>query len=226
MKKIIVISGGSKGLGKAIAQLLNNEYQVIILARQANELKKTAKQIGCDFKVCDISNPKETSLAIKSIIKKFHRIDCLINCAAVWVAGELKTNTEKEVSQAIDINIKGTLLLTRAIIPQMMKQKSGLVININSQDGLYAKAERSLYIASKWAMTGFTKSLQLELAPYGIGVTGIYPGRLEISMSTKGGKSRVPKGVPLDNIAKTVQFILSFKDKTIFPEIGIKHLNN
>lgn len=225
MKKTVVISGaGPKNLGRTIAQQLSDEYRVVILARTKDKLKETAKEIGCDFEVCDISDANSVESVVKNIIDKTGRIDCLINCAALWVEGELSKNTPKEIAKSVNVGVTGTLFLTRTVIFHMKQQKSGSIININSQGGLYAFKERSVYNATKWAMTGFTKSLQQELAPYGISVVGIYPGRLAVTMTTKEGKKECADAVPLENIAKTIRFLLSFEDGTTFLEIGIKHL--
>jgi len=117
--------------------------------------------------------------------------------------------------------------MTKAVVPAMKQQKSGLIININSQGGLYAKAERSVYTASKWAVTGFTKAMQPELAPFGIAVTGIYPGMLKTDMFNKMGIDKdMSKGLDTKEVAKTVEFLLSFDTPTTFPEIGIKHIAN
>lgn len=226
MKKTIVISGvGPNNLGEAIARKLHSEYRVVILARTEVNLRKIANELGCEFQVCDISNPDSVALAVKNITRSVERIDCLINCAAArWVEGELEQNTPEEIIQTINTNVIGTLLFTRGVIPYMKKQKSGFIININSQAGFYAKAGRSLYVAAKWAMTGFTKSLQQELESYGIRVVGMYPGRLSFSMVKKEGKTERTDAISLEGVAKTVQFVLSFEDGTTFPEIGIERI--
>ncbi len=223
MKKVIVISGGSRGLGKAIAKQLVAKNHVVILARNEHELKKTAGNLGCHFEVCDISDRRQVEKTVQTIIKKFKRIDCLINCAALWIEGELDKNNPEEIIAAVSVNVTGTLLLTRAVIPCMKKQKSGLIINMNSTAGLFAKKERSVYAATKWAMTGCTQSLQQELAPYGIAVTGMYPSKLEFGMMKKTGKkNKVAGAIPLKNIARTVEFILSFQGQTTFPDIVMR----
>lgn len=117
--------------------------------------------------------------------------------------------------------------MAKAVIPSMKQQKSGLIININSQGGFYAKAERSVYTATKWGVTGFTKAMQPELAKYGIGVTGLYPGMMQTEMFSKMGIEKdMSKGLDTEEVARTIEFILSFGKPTLFPEIGIKHIDN
>lgn len=225
MNKVIVISGGGDGLGKTIAQQLSQKNKVVILSPTKEKLEKVSKEIGCDFEVCDVSNYGSVHTAVESIIKKHGRINSLINSAGVWIEGPLETNDPEKIKRAIDVNTTGTLFLTKAVIPQMKKQSSGRIINIISQAGLYGKAERSIYNTSKWAITGFTKSIEAELKDYGIGVTGIYPGKMKTEMFSKMGiKKDMSDSLDTKDVAKTIEFILSFGNEVNFPEIGIKNL--
>jgi len=227
MKKVIVVSGGSDGLGKITARRLAPHSQVIILSSNFERVAQAVQTIGsgCIGMKCDVANYDEVRKTVKKIIDQFGRIDSLINNAAIWIQGDLENNSEVEISRALDVNTKGVLYLTRTIIPQMKKQKSGTIINIVSQVGLYSKAERSVYNASKWALTGFTKSLHLDLAKHGIKVTGLYPGKMKTSMFIKMGiQKTMNDAVDPEDVAKTIEFILSFENATFFPEIGIKHL--
>lgn len=105
------------------------------------------------------------------------------------------------------MNNLGVVLASKAVIPQMKKQKSGLIVNINSQGGFYAKAERAVYSAAKWGMTGFTKSLQSELAKYGIAVTGIYPGKMNTKMFEKMGIQKdMADALDTKEVAKVIIF--------------------
>ena len=107
----------------------------------------------------------------------------------------------------------------------LKKQNSGFIINIILQAGLYGKAERSVYSASKFAITGFTKSIQPELAKYNIAVTGIYPGKLNTRLFEKAGVTKtMTDALHPNEIAKVIEFLLSFPNSVVFPEIGIKHI--
>ncbi len=223
MKKIIIISGGSDGLGKETARALSKKHQVIILSPSEEKLKHASGEIGCDFELCDIRNEKSIYNAIKSIIAKHKRIDCLINNAGVWIEGELDTNDSSNIIDVININIAGTILLTKHVIPYMKNNNKGLIININSQAGLYAKKERSVYTATKWAITGFTKSIQPELSKYGISVTGIYPGKMKTKMFEKLGiMKNMEDGIDVKYVSAFIEFIISLDNKVVIPELGIK----
>jgi NAD(P)-dependent dehydrogenase (short-subunit alcohol dehydrogenase family) len=227
MKQVIVISGGSDGLGRAIAEYLTSENQVVILSPNEDKLTSVATHIGCAYEVCDIADHQQVVGAIGNIIKRYGRIDCLINNAALWIQGPLETNDPAAIDRIVNVNVTGAIHLTHTVIPQMKQQQAGRIINIISQAGFYAKAERSIYTATKFAMTGFTKSLQPELAPFGIGVTGLYPGKLKTEMFHKLGIAKdMSDALSPEEVAKTVAFILSLDPTTVFPEVGIKHIDN
>jgi len=226
-QKVVVISGGSQGLGKSIATLLTRNYQVIILSPTKTRLTKTAQKINCDFRVCDISNWKDVEETISSITKQYKKIDVLINNASLYIEQELDLDDPQQVKRVNDVNITGTQFLTKSVIPTMKKQKNGLIISIISQAGLVGQNGKSIYNASKGAIHIFTKSLQIELQKYGITVTGIYPGKLNTSMfENLGIKKDMSNALDPQNVAKLIEFILSFENKVVFPEIGIKHPDN
>jgi short-subunit dehydrogenase len=219
----VLISGGSDGLGKVIAKQLVPDYRVIILSPSEEKLKQTAQEIGCEFRLCDVRDYDQ----VEGLIRDIGVVDCLINNAGLWIQGPLDENDQEHIRNVIDVNTLGTLYLTKAVIPVMKQRMSGRIVNVISQAGLNAKAERAIYNASKWALTGFTKSIQEELAPFGIGVTGLYPGKLKTDMFKKMGIDKsMDDALDPKEVAKTVEFILSLKSTTLFPEVGIKHLEN
>jgi short-subunit dehydrogenase len=221
--KTIIITGGSDGLGKTIAAKLTPTNKVFILSPNQQKLSSVAKELGCEYKVCDVKDYSQ----VEKIVKEIGVVDCLINNAGLWVQGELDENDPERINEVVAVNLTGVINMTKAVIPGMKRQKSGLIININSQGGFYAKAERAVYTATKWGLTGFTKSIQPELARYGIGVTGIYPGMMQTEMFSKMNIEKdMAKGLNTEEVAKTIEFILGFDNPTIFPEIGIKHINN
>lgn len=227
-KKIIVISGGSDGLGKEIALTLSKNNKVIILSPNLKKLQKTSKEINCNYEVCDVSSFEQCKKTIETIIKKYKKIDYLINNAGLWIEGELDSNNSNRIEEVISVNLTGLIYLTKTVIPKMKEQKKGTIININSQGGMYSKkAERSVYCATKWGVNGLTQSLQPELAKYGIRVIGIYPGRMKTNMFKKMGIVKdMNNALDPKEVAKTIEFILTLKDTTNIPEIGIKFIKN
>jgi 3-oxoacyl-[acyl-carrier protein] reductase len=227
MRKVIVITGGSEGLGKLIAAKLTKNNKVIIVAPDSSKVVAAAKSLKCDYEVCDVTDLTQMEIAVASILKKHGRIDVLINNAGIWIEGPLEKNDPERIKKVLDVNTLGSIWFSRLVIPQMKKQKSGTIIYTISQAGLYGKAERSVYNASKWALTGFTRSLQMELGQFGIRVTGIYPGYMKTNLFKDYPKKRdFSTALDPSEVAVIVEFILSLPSETMIPEIGIKHVKN
>ena len=210
--KIAVITGASDGIGKASAKKLSDDgFFVCLLARSEDKLKQARKEIkNSDYFVCDITDAKKVEQTIKEIAKKYKRIDVLVNDAGIWIEGELDSNEPDDIRKAIETNSIAQLYVTKEVIPIMKKQKSGIIINIVSQAGLMGKAERVVYNASKYAMTGATHSLQLELRKYGIKVAGIYPAKVNTTMFIKAGiKKSVDNALQPEDVANSVIYIVS-----------------
>lgn len=222
--KHILITGGSDGLGKVVAQKLQTTgYEVTILAKDEAKTASVAKEIGCKYVVADVTNHE----AVEAALKKAGQIDILINNAGIWLQGPFDENDPEMVKRIMEVNALGMMYATRVVIPSMKQRKQGRIINVMSQAGLAAKAERVPYNASKWAVTGFTKSLQQELKPFGISVVGFYPGALNNeAIFIKAGNPRdMSKGLSLDIAAEALAYICGLPDDVNIPELGIESLN-
>lgn len=227
MKKTILISGGSDGLGKALATRFAPDHQVVILSHNEEKLKQVSLEISCDYVVADVMDFTSLEVAFKKVLEKFPKIDVLINNAGIWLQGSLSENDPKAIEEVIKVNTLGTIFLSKVVIPTMLSQGSGRIINIISQDGLRAKKDRSIYTASKWAITGFTKCLLEDLSESGIGVTGIYPGVMKTKLFEKQGEDRdLTYALDLPEVAKLVEFVINLPSDTVLPEIVIKNINN
>lgn len=222
-KQIILIAGGSDGLGKAIAKRLVADNVVIILSNDEDACHKTSKELKCDFAVADISNYDEVLTAINQILYKYKKIDCLINSAGIYLAGHLDQHDPNHIKKLIDVNVVGAMYLVHALLPFFKRKKKGKIINVISQNGLMSKAERSVYTASKWAITGFTKCLHEDLIPFNISVSGIYPGLMKTKLFSRvGAKRDITKAMDPDQVAEAIQFVVNLKSGIHVPELGIK----
>ena len=217
--KTILISGGSDGLGLAIARLLAPEHKVIITSRNEANLKAAAQEVGCEYKVGDVRDYAQ----MERVVSEIGDIDCLVNNAGIWLQGPLDETDPARIHETLEVNVLGVINLTKAVIPRMKQKKAGLIININSQAGLNVRAGWPVYSASKSAITGFTKSMQQELEPFGIGVAGLYPGTINTQLFAK---ADVPKDLShaLDpaTVARAVAFMVECDGVALFPEMGIK----
>ncbi len=227
MKKVIVITGGSDGLGKTLTESLSKENSVIILATNQEKLINVANNNNCNYKVCDVSNYSLVEKSINEIIKEFGEINVLINNAGLWIQEELDINDSERINSVVDVNLLGVINCSKAVIPIMKKNKDGLIININSQAGINHKAERVVYNATKWGVTGFCKSLADEVAKYGIRVTNLMPGMMKTDMFNKMNiEKNMANGIDTKEIARLIQFIIDTPSDVMIPEVGIKNINN
>lgn len=223
----IVITGGSDGLGKTLAESLSKQNNVIILATNEEKLKNVANKNNCKYKVCDVSNYTLVENAMKEIINEYGTIDVLINNAGLWIQEELDTNDSDRIELVVDVNLLGVINCSKAVIPNMKQNKNGLIININSQAGINHKAERVVYNATKWGVTGFSKSLQDEVAKYGIRVTNLMPGMMKTDMFNKLNiEKNMDNGIDTREVARLIQFIIDTPKEVMIPELGIKNINN
>jgi short-subunit dehydrogenase len=216
--KTIVITGGSDGLGRALAENLSSENKVIILARHKAALDMVAGNTGAQWIACDVRDAKSVSSAFEQI----DSIDVLINNAGVIVNGDLTETSDEIIENVITTNTLGSIYAAKAALKLMKSQKSGRIINVISQAGITAKANPSVYNASKWAMTGFTKALEEEAKAYGVLVTGFYPGTIRTDLFAKAGLEIKGPALSTDEAVSAIRYILSLSNNVAVPELGIK----
>jgi len=185
-----IITGGSKGLGLAMAAgLASAGASIMLVSRNADEGETAAAQLRQDFGVqaialaTDVTSPADTERMAQTALDTFGRIDILINSAGINIRGAIDELTPDEFKQVMDINVTGTWLASRAVTPAMKKAGSGRIINLASTLGLVGLANRTPYTASKGAVVQMTRALALELAPFNIMVNAICPGPFLTAMN-------------------------------------------
>ena len=218
----IVITGGNSGLGKATAELLSKNDNVIIITRKEVEPIEGIKSYKCD-----VTNPDEVESTIKKIIEENGNIDVLINNAGVWLAGDITENTYEQITNCIDVNTKGPLFMTKAILPYMYAQGKGLIVNVCSQASFDTDDYSVVYNASKWAMRGFNRSIQKVASKKGVKVTGFYPGFMQTKLFEKAGNNYdTSTGLEPEKVAQSIEYIINVPEDVIIPEFGIKDIEN
>ena len=181
--KVALITGGGRGIGKAIALAYAREgAKLAICARTGSEIEETAKEIKalspeCLGVMCDVSLEEPVGMLIEQVRERFGRIDILINNAGVMTRPVPLAELEvKKWDYTIAVNLRGPFLVTKAVLPLMMRQKSGVIVNVSSSIGRGAYANFAAYAVSKWGIEGFTQTLAAEVRSYNIRVNSVEPG--------------------------------------------------
>jgi NAD(P)-dependent dehydrogenase (short-subunit alcohol dehydrogenase family) len=179
--KVVVISGGSRGLGLVLARRLAAEgARLCLLARDAEELERAAQQFPPDAEVmtiaCDIRRRDDVRRAIESVLEGWHVIDVLINNAGIIQVGPLEHMTEQDFENAMATHFWGPLHLMFEAVPSMRRRGFGRIVNITSIGGRIAVPHLAPYCASKFALVGLSDAVRTELDQYGIKVSTVTPG--------------------------------------------------
>jgi len=181
--KTAIVTGGSKGLGQAMAEgLASAGANLLITSRNAEEAESVATQIASEYGVkaigisANVADPDAVTAMVERGLREFNQIDILVNNAGINIRGPIEDLTYEQFKQVNDINTDGVWLCTRAVVPHMKSRKYGKIVNLASTLGVVGLANRSPYAASKGAVVMLTKTLGLELAPWNITVNAICPG--------------------------------------------------
>lgn len=235
MNEVALITGATRGIGKAIAlEIAEQGYNIAINYRTANDelsnLKKEieSKGVQCALVYGDVSKFEDCENIVKNVIDKLEKIDVLVNNAGITKDGLILRMKKEDFEQVIDINLTGTFNMTRNVIPYMMKQRSGRIINMASVVGITGNAGQTNYAASKAGIIGFTKSLAKEVASRNILVNAIAPGFIETDMTnvlSDQVKENILNQIPLkrmgtaNEVAKLVKFLSSEDSKYITGQV-------
>lgn len=188
-KQVAIVTGASRGIGKAIAYLFAQEgMNVVICSRNEHQIRRTAMEIQkatgnlvVPIKT-DVRNHVDVDKLVRSAINEFGRIDILVNNAGVAIIKSLVETTDHEYDTIIDTNLNGVFFCCKSVLPHMIKQKAGYIINISSGAGKTGFANLSIYCASKFGVIGITESLAEEVSDFGIKVFSVCPGAVATQM--------------------------------------------
>lgn len=225
MNKVAFITGATRGIGRQIAITLAKEgFDIAINYRKENEDLIETKKMVEDQKVkCftvqgDVSSFEDSERMVKDIIEEFNHIDILVNNAGITKDMLLMRMKKEDFESVIDVNLVGTFNITKNVIPYMMKNRSGRIINVSSVVGISGNAGQTNYSASKAGIIGFTKSLAKEVGSRNILVNAVAPGFIETQMTDvlkDEVKEEISKTIPLkrmgtvEDVANVVKFLAS-----------------
>ena len=238
MKQTAFITGATSGIGKATAEIFaKNNIRLILCGRRAERLETLQQELSLLTEVTtlqfDVSKRKEVEIAIESLPENFKQIDILINNAGN--AHGLSTIQDGDIDDwdaMMDINVKGLLYVSRAIIPQMTERNNGFIVNIGSIAGKEVYAGGNVYCASKHAVNALNKAMRIDLNKHNIRVAGIHPGAVETEFSEvrfKGDTTKAEKvykgykALQAEDIADIIHFVITrpyhvnIEDLVVYP---------
>lgn len=234
-EKIAVVTGASRGIGRAIAIRLASEGATVIInyngsKEKAEEVKKEIEAAGGQAAVyqCNVADYDQCEAFIQKVVKDYGRLDILVNNAGVTRDGLLMKMTETDFDQVIETNLKGTFHTIRFAARQMLRQKSGRIVNLSSVVGVAGNAGQANYAASKAGVIGLTKSAAKELASRGITVNAVAPGFIDTDMTSvlsekvkEGAAAQIPLGTfgQPEDVAAAVAFLASEEGRYITGQV-------
>ena len=224
-KKVALVTGASRGIGRQIALTLAREGAFVIInyngsEDRAREVEETIRREGGEAVIrrCNVSSFSETEQMAKEIVKEYGHVDILVNNAGITRDGLIMKMREEDFDQVLETNLKRCFNTLRHLSRQMLKQKSARIINIASVSGVLGNAGQANYAASKAGVIGLTKTMARELASRGITVNAVAPGFIDTEMTEvlpEQVKTTVTEQIPLkkfgrvEDVAETVAFLAS-----------------
>jgi 3-oxoacyl-[acyl-carrier protein] reductase len=219
-----LVTGGSRGIGLAIARRLGRMgARVAICGRDRGALERAARTLAGEDAEClpvaaDVASSRDVAALVRQVNEKLGEIDVLVNNAGVGAFAPVQELTEEDWHSTLGTNLTGVFLMTRAIAPQMIKRRSGHVINISSLAGKNAFAGAAAYCASKWGLQGLTYCMAEDLRGYGIRVSVICPGTVQTEFSPHTGKDP-KKMIQPDDVAHAVAMLLTQAPQSFISEV-------
>ncbi len=227
--KVTIVTGASSGIGREIALTFAQEgAKVVLAARREAKLKEVVREVlsrGGESLVVptDVSREAQVRAMVGEALREFGRVDVLVNDAGMGRWGPVIDFKAKEWDEVFNVNVKGTFLCCREVLPIMMEQKKGRIINISSDAGKIPFAECSAYCAAKAAVIAFSRCLALEMLPHNIGVHVICPGYVDTPWydndPTAPDRSRMLKA---EDIAQLALYLASLPSRVLIDEIVIQ----
>ena len=226
--KVSIVTGASRGIGKAISILLaQSGSRVVLAARSEPQLKSVRDEISSqngDALVIptDLTRDEEIEQLVEKTIKEWGSVDVLINNAGLGKVAPVVKAKVSDWDETFQVNLRAPMILSKLVLPQMMERGEGSIINISSVSGKSGQANGSAYSASKFGLMGFTQSLYEEVREYGIRVAAICPGFVDTPLIPQMRRMDRSKMIRPEDIAQTVLFVLTSPPTACPVEITVR----
>jgi 3-oxoacyl-[acyl-carrier protein] reductase len=223
--KIVIVTGGSSGIGLATAaELRKKEAVVIITGRNEDRLKKTAEEYGLIPFVCDVSHESHVSNLYDFIKKEYGRLDALINNAGFGTRGFIDEIKLEDFNRVFATNVAGAMLMAREAAKLFKAQNSGAIVNIASTAGIKGYEGGTVYAASKFALRGMTECWRAELRKYNVRVILVNPSEVQTEFAQNAGfgeRAFNPKKLVSEDIAYSIISALEMNDRGFITELTV-----
>ncbi len=230
--QVAIITGASRGIGREIAQYLSKEkVRLSLVARSTSELQHLARELnqkgGHAIGIqADVSDAAAVEAVIGQTLREFRHIDILINNAGIGIFKPAEAIQESEWDRMMDVNVKGSFLMSKGVIPHMRSRKQGHIINIASHASRRTFEQGGVYCASKYAQDAFSSVLRKEVRKYGIKVSSIYPGQVDTYFNNaKQPQLNSKEWLKPSDVADSVVYILKAPSRVAIDEIVINPIS-
>lgn len=234
--KVAIVTGASRGMGRAISKLLAAEgMRVGLVARREGPLRAVADEVRADggeiFAIPnDVRSVAATEAMAQTVRDRWGRIDVLVNSAFWGPPASIEKTTEEFWDRTLDTSLKGPFLCARAVVPAMKEQGDGRIVNIGSLAGKMGEDNRTAYCAAKWGLEGLSAALSVELLPYNIHVHLISPAATDTPWWTESAGELLAETrarmIPPETIAHAVRWVLTQPDQVHIPDLPVYNFRN
>ena len=220
-----LVTGGSSGIGLAIARLLRDEgYDLTLVSRQQEKIEAAAAELGAEAVAANMASPEDCARAVAEHRERFGRLDVLVNSAGVGIAGTVEELDLKKLDLQLDVNLRGLFLVTQAAIP-LLKESQGWIVNLASIAGTLPTPVLATYGATKAAVIALTRSLNAELDAAGVRAIAICPGFVDTPMAEYSGLGHEEMIRPED-CAEVVRMCLRLSPTARIPQVVIERMGS
>ena len=223
--KSALVTGGSAGIGLALARMLRDEgYELTLAARRPEPLEEAAGELGAAHEAANLADPDECVRVVAAHVERFGGMDVLVNSAGIGIGGQFAGQTTKAIGLQLDVNLRATMIVTREALPHL-RETRGRVVNLASIAGTIPTPGLAVYGATKAAVISLTNSLNREEADHGVRATAICPAFVATKMTDWTGLPAEDM-IQVEDVAEIVRVILRLSPRARVPQVVIERVGD